>query len=421
MSYDLPNSETITRLTMENRITLLVYENHSAPTVVVNGSLDAGSIYEAPGRNGLASMTAAALMRGTQRRDFDTLYAELEGMGADLDFTCGVNQVNFSGKALAEDLSALIDITADVIRSPIFPDDQVERLRGERLTGLRYLLQDSRFQAGRIFRETLYPENHAYHYSVRGTLETVPTLTAEELREFHRNFYGPRHMTLVVVGDVQPTDVLNTVATAFADWENPQQPPKAILTQIDPPATTQQAKVSIADKSQTNLVLGTLGPERLASDFQAANLANSILGVFGMMGRVGDVVREREGLAYYAGSRLSGGFGQGAWSISAGVDPVNVQRTVDLIVDEIRQITSEPVSADDLADNQAYFTGHLPLQLEHNYGIAATLHFMENFDLGMDYLLTYHDQIYSLTPDDLLAAAQRYLNPDALVIATAGP
>lgn len=421
MNYDLPNSETITRMTMDNGITVLVYENHSAPTVVVNGSLDAGSIYENPGRNGLASMTAAALMRGTHQRDFDALYAELEGMGADLDFTCGVNQVNFSGKALAEDLSALIDITADVIRNPVFPDDQVERLRGERLTGLRYLLQDSRFQAGRIFRQTLYPEDHAYHYSVRGTLVSVPTLTTEELREFHRTYYGPRDMILVVVGDVQPVDVVNTVSEAFADWDNLQKPPKAVLAQIDPPITTQQVKVAIADKSQTNLVLGTLGPERLAPDFQAANLANSILGVFGMMGRVGDVVREREGLAYYAGSRLSGGFGQGAWSISAGVDPVNVQRTVDLIVDEIRQITSEPVSADDLADNQAYFTGHLPLQLEHNHGIAATLHFMENFGLGMNYLLTYHDQIYSLTPDDLLAAAQRYLNPDALVIATAGP
>jgi zinc protease len=177
----------------------------------------------------------------------------------------------------------------------------------------------------------------------------------------------------------------------------------------------------VPGKTQSDLVIGSLGPSRYAEDYQAANLANSVLGQFGLMGRVGEAVRERSGLAYYAYSRLEGGFGPGGWSVSAGVNPANIERAIELCAGEIRRLASEPISAEDLADNQSYFTGRLPLQLESNEGIAGTLQIMESYELGLDYLLRYRDIIYGLTVDDVLAAASRYLNPDALVISMAGP
>lgn len=416
----LPGPQTITRAKLDNGLTVLIYPNLHTQSVVLTGLVPAGSLFETPEHCGLASLTASSLMLGTQTRDFTAIHTALEDAGADLGFTSGYHNVSFSGKSLAEDLPLLLDLLADSLRRPTFPPEQVNRRRGEAITWQHYREQDTRWQAGRALRANLYPAHHPYHHTVRGTIETLSALTPADLAGFHQMHYGPQQMILVIVGHIEPRAALDMVQARFADWRNPAQVIAADLPAIDPPPAT-HANIVIPGKTQADLVIGTIGPSRFAADFQAANVANSILGQFGMMGRIGQTVREDAGLAYYAYSNLAGGRGPGAWSVSAGVDPHDIDRALALILAEIERITREPVSADDLADNQSYFTGRLPLQLERNEGLAGVILSLENYQLGLDYLLRYRDIIYALTPDDLLAAARRYLHPDALVIAVAGP
>lgn len=417
----VPAAHNITRVTLDNGIVVLVYSNYAAQSVVLSGSLRSGSLYESPADSGLAALTAGALMRGGARHDFDTINTALEDNGADLDVSAGVHRTGFFGKALAEDLPLLVDLLADVLRTPTFPDVQVERLRGEIITGLKIRQQDTRYRANRAFYEALYPSEHPYSRSVRGTLDTVPTLTTDKLRAFHQHTYGPQGMVVVVVGAVEPDAAVETVRASFADWHNPDQAGEMALPALTSLTETRRAFVPLPGKSQSDIVLGVAGPPRTAADFQAANLANAVLGQFGMMGRIGQSVREELGLAYYAGSSLDGGLGPGPWSVSAGVNPVNVDLAIERIIDELRRIVAEPVSAEDLDDVQSYYTGHLPLQLESNEGIAGTLVNIETYGLGLDYLINYRATIRALTRDDLLKAARHYLNPDALVIAVAGP
>lgn len=419
-NHDLPNSQTVVRRTLDNGITVLVYENPHVHSVVVAGSLMAGGIYVSPEKSGLASMVASSLMLSTQTRDFDTINSSLEDIGADLHFNAGGHKVGFSGKALAEDLPLLIDILSDALRNPTFPADHVERRQGEALTWLQYQEQDTRWQSAHAFRGLLYPTNHPYHYSVRGTLKTVPHLTAVDLQEYHRTHYAPDGMVIVIVGAINADSAIGLVENHLGDWRNDQRPPAPDFPSLDIRTEMIRKDVVLPDKAQNDILIGTVGPSRYAPDYQAANLANSILGQFGMMGRIGMVIREEAGLAYYAYSRIEGGYGPGAWLISAGVDPHDVEETIDMAITEIQRIVTEVVSDEDLTDNQAYFSGRLPLQLESSEGIAGTLLTIENFDLGLDYLLTYRDMIYSLTKDDLLEATQNYLTPDALVITTAG-
>lgn len=418
--YTLPSAQNITRVVLENGVVVLVYENDSAQSIYLTGSLHAGSIYQTPAEWGLASMVATALMHGTQHRDFDTVHSHLEDIGADLGLSGGTHRVVFTGKALAEDLPVVIEVLADCLKHPTFPQEHFQRAQGERMTAINYFQHDTRWRAMRAFDERLYPPSHPYHYDTMGTMETVGALTQEHLRRFYERCYGPRDMKIVITGAVNAQEAVEIVRAHLGDWQNPNQPAVATLPDITPPGVTQRADTPLPGKSQADIVIGTLGPSRFAPDFQAAKLVNSVLGQFGMMGRIGEIVREREGLAYYAISHLEGGSGPGPWLIGAGVDPSNVDRTIDLCIREIRRLTTEPVSADDLADNQDYYTGHLPLQLESNQGVASTLHTMEIYALGLDYLLHYRDIIHSLTVDDLLAAAQHYLNPDALVISVAG-
>lgn len=417
----LPSSETITRVTLDNGVTVLAYENNAAQSVVLTGSLTAGSLFETPEKSGQASLTASALMRGTANHDFDTIHAALEDIGADLDVGAGTHTAGFNGKSLAEDLPVLVNLLADVLRHPVFPADHVERLRGEIITGLQYRQQDTRFRASRAFRDSLYPASHPYHYSTRGTLQTVPQIALDDLRDFHQRYYGPQDMIVVIVGAVRAQDAVDIVRERLGDWQNLAQPTPPPLPDVPPVEEIRRVSVNVPGKTQSDIVLGVPGPTRLADDYRAAVMANSVLGQFGMMGRIGDEVREKLGLAYYAYSSVEGGHGPGPWSVSAGVNPANINLAVDSIMKEIRRMTSEPVSDDDLADNKSYFTGHLPLQLESNEGIASSILSMETFGLGLDYLLTVRDEINALTKDQLLAAIQKYWNPDAYVLAVAGP
>jgi zinc protease len=418
---NLPTRENITRVELANGIIVLVYENPHVESVVITGSLEAGSLFETPAENGLASLTATALMHGTHHRDFDALHNALEDIGADLSLGAGYHSVNFGGKALAEDLPVLLGVLNDVLRYPTFPADHLQQLKQQRVTELKYSEDDTRYRAGLMFREMVYPPQHPYHYSTYGTLTTVPHFTAEQVRTFHQRHYGPAGMIVCIVGAIQPAVAVELIRARLEDWQNPAQPALPTLPTLSPPAEMQQRYSALRGKTQSSIVMGTLGPARSAPNFQAAVLANSVLGEFGMMGRIGTKIRQEMGLAYYAYSRLEGTLGTGTWSIAAGVAPENVAITIDAALAEVRRFVREPVSAADLADNQSYFTGRLPLRLENSAGIASTLQMMERYQLGLDYLERYAERIYQLTPADLLSAAQQYLDPERLVIAVAGP
>jgi hypothetical protein len=140
-----------------------------------------------------------------------------------------------------------------------------------------------------------------------------------------------------------------------------------------------------------------------------------------MYGRIGAEVREKRGLAYYSFSRLDGGLGPGSWRVVAGVNPENVDQAVGAIVDELHRITDGPVTDEELADNKANFIGRLPLQLESNEGVAASILTMERYGLGLNYLRDYAGIIQAVTAEEILAAARRYLDPDAYALAIAGP
>ena len=416
----LPSSQTITRVELENGITVLVYEKPDVQSVVISGSLPAGSANDTPETSGLAAMVAEATMRGTSNRDFEALHTELEMLGADFDVDSGRFKTGFGGKALAEDLPTLVDIMNDVLRHPIFPENQVERLRGETLTSLNYSMLDTRYRARRAFYSALYPEGNPLHYSSSGTIETVSALTVEQMHKFHANYFGPQGTIIVIVGNVKADEAVDIVRGKMSDWQNPNQKGMAALPDA-PQSKAQRVFTPVPGKTQSDLIMGFVGPARKAEDYQAARLANAVLGQFGMMGRIGAVVREEKGYAYYSRSGIDGGYANGSWNAFAGIKPENVEETIEDITKEFKRISTEPVSDEDLDNVQSYFTGSLPLGLESNEGVASTILRMEGHSLGLDYLLTYRDAIWNLTKDDLLKAAKNYIDVDKLTISVAGP
>ena len=228
-------------------------------------------------------------------------------------------------------------------------------------------------------------------------------------------------MVLTVVGAIEADDAIAQVEEMLGDWKNPAQPPKPTVPEKDPIKERVQRHYAIEGKSQADLLLGFLGPKRLDDDFMAASLGNSILGQFGLMGRIGDVLREKSGLAYYAYSSLSAGYGPGAWYVSAGVNSANIDQAIDLIIKELDLFIGKGVSEEELLDNQTNYIGSLPLSMESNGGVASALLRIERYDLGLDYYRHYPDLVRAVTVDEILAVARKYIEIERLAIATAGP
>jgi zinc protease len=415
----LPGPETIRRQVLPNGIVFLGRENFSSPSVVISGYLWAGALQEKPDRAGLAAMTAASLMRGTQERTFEQIYESIESIGARLSFSAGKHSTSFSGKALAEDLGMLLDLLLEALRQPSFPKRQVDRLRAEMLTSLAIRDQETGARADLAFNGLIYP-GHPYSVPTDGYKETVTNLTAADLRAFHRAHYRPGGMVICVVGGVKAEAAAASVVERFEGWKGNGRAVQLELPGIDKLKGLHRDHVTLEGKSQTDVVMGVPGPPRSDPDFLAAALANNILGRFGMYGRIGDVVREEAGLAYYAYSSLVGGHGPGPWEIVAGVNPKNLDRAIELIRKEMRKMSSRSPSQGELEDNQANFIGRLPLQLETNEGVAGAIVNAERHALGMDYYQRYPGLVASFAAKDILRVSKRFLDPDNMAIASAG-
>ena len=415
----IPGPENITRVQLPNGIVVLTRSNFNSPSVVVSGYFPAGGLLDPEEKLGLADFTALALQRGTQNRDFQQIYDALESVGAGLSFGGGTHTTSFGGRSLAEDLDLLLELLSEALRWPAFPSDPVERLRAQLLTGLAIRAQDTAEMASLTFDQIVYA-HHPYSLPEDGYPETIQAITTTDLAAFHQRAYGPRGLVIVIVGAVEPQAAVDKVAATLGNWSNPHQIAVPELPPVTPLTETALRKVSIPGKSQADIVLGVSGPERRSPDFMAASLGNSVLGQFGMYGRIGEVVREQNGLAYYAYSSLSGGSGPGPWYFSAGVAPNNVEKAIDLIRQEISRFVSKPVFPEELADSQANFVGRLPLSLESNAGVASALLNLEHYELGSDYYLRYPNLVQAVTPEAILEVARRYLHADRLGIAVAG-
>jgi zinc protease len=314
----------------------------------------------------------------------------------------------------------MLALLADVLQHPIFPSKEIERLRAQFLTSLAQRAQDTADMASITFDQMVF-KGHPYARPDDGWPETIRAIQRDDLADFHQRSYGPQGMVIALVGAIDPKTAVELVAETLGDWSNPKQLKPPSLPQLKHLKKTVTRKVKIPGKSQADLVIGSSGPHRKDPDYIADALGNSALGQFGLGGRIGDVVREKSGLAYYASSTLNAGIGPGSWSVSAGVNPANVQKAQELICREIGRFVEKGITAEELADSQSNFIGRLPLSLESNSGVANALLNIERYDLGLDYYRYYPDMVRAVTPEEVLTAVRKYLDPDRLAIAIAGP
>lgn len=409
------------RTVLPNGIVVLGNERPESASVVLRARLRAGGIFDGADAEGLARLVAIMLQRGTERHTFVELNERTDSLGASIGAEPGRLVVDLRVRCLEEDFAELTGLLADVIRRPTFPAAELEKVRGQTLTAIMQGDQDTRTVAERGLRKLAYPADHPYSRSITGTKESVAALDRDALVAFHARHYRPDVLSFAVVGGIAFDEAVRVIGEHFGDWRSEDEAPAFTIPVAAPPAETRREEFTLAGKSQSDISAGHPALPRSHPDYYALDVANFVLGRFGLSGRLGKRIREEQGLAYSTSSSLDGGMGPGLWAARAGVNPANVDKAIESMIVELRRLQDEPVEADELLDAQDFLTGSLPLALESQDGVARAALDIELYDLGLDYLDRYPGIIRALTREQLQAAAQRHLHPDKLAITVAGP
>jgi zinc protease len=409
------------RLRLDNGLVLLHNRVASNPSVVVRALVRAGASRDTAGKYGIASLTGRMLRYGTENLSKSALAEELDGMGVGLSVDVGFALVAVSIKCLSADFLRATEILTEVLQRPLFPADELERLRGQVLTDLKEMDDNTRVVSERTWRELAYPSSHPYHRLTVGNAETVSSASRDDLNAFFNAWYGPNQTTLIVVGDVGLDEAAASCEANLGDWPGVRgEPVESTLPASDPPSK-QQREVAMVGKTQADVSIGLPTLDRRSPDYYALSFANHILGRMYFMGRFGEKVRDEQGLAYYAYSELQAGYGRGPWLMRAGVNPRNLDRALGSIDTELRRFLADGPTPAEQADGVSSLLGSLPRQLETNEGAAAVMGEIELYDLGLDYLERYPGIVRALTREQVIETARRCIDPERLVTAIAGP
>jgi zinc protease len=408
------------RHTLDNGIVVIAEENHTTPAVALLAVVRAGGYDDLAGKEGTAALVARVLDRGTSNRTADVIADDLDGRGASLSVSAGRHQIGVAAACLVQDLPPVMEIAADVLRAPVFPANDMETRRIEILTTIRQEDDDPASVAVNRFMQDAYGA-HPYARRVRGTAESVGALSREDLVGFHRRWFAPGALTVVVVGSLPAAAMVELVAGAFSDWSGNGARRKLDVADASTPPTRHVDRIAMPDKAQADVAYGFVGVRRLDPRYMAAHVMNNALGQYALGGRLGDSIRERQGMAYYVFSSLDGGLGPGPLMVRAGVAAENVERTIASIDSELSAVVSEGFTELEIAESKQYLVGSLPRQLETHAGIAGFLLNAELFGLGLDYDQRLPDLIRAVTHEAAMATARDLLQPDRATIVVAGP
>jgi zinc protease len=230
----------------------------------------------------------------------------------------------------------------------------------------------------------LYPAGHPYGRRTKGSIGVVEQITRDQLARLHARRFAPSELTAVIVGDVEPVRAGDVIARVFEGWKNPA-PPALTAPPVVPATARQRVVIPMMNKAQADLAYGFTAISRNDPAYYAFWLMNVAFGQYAIGGRLGDSIRERQGMAYYVSSSLDANIGEGPLVVRAGVSPQNVDRAVDSIDAEVARLVNEGLTRQELDESRQYLVGSIPRALETNAAIANFLQTEEFFGLGLDY------------------------------------
>lgn len=414
-TFDFPqvNAEAL-----DNGLRIRSVQVGRLPVVTAMMVLDAGESLVANQRAGLAVLTGDCLEGGTANRTGTELAEALETIGVGLSVGTGWDSTTVSLSCVAERLDEAMSLLAEVILQPSFPEDEVERIRGQRLAAIRQREMDPAGVATIASRRLTYAGDVAYGRPLGGTIDSVDPFGPDAARAFLKAHYGPKGAGMVVVGDVDTAHVRSLVETHFGDWTGGTQgrPP------IDAtPRTLDRSIVVVprADAVQSEIRIGHVGQARSTGQYFPLRVLNTVLGG-AFTSRLNLNLREKHGFTYGVRSRFQYRREAGPWCVSAAVGTDVTADAVREAISEITTLVAEGPTEDEVGAARDYIAGVFPLQLETTGQIASQIAELLIYDLPDDYYADYRDRIRGVTLEEAREAARLCVRPDEMTVVVGG-
>jgi zinc protease len=404
---------------LQNGAVILAKESRTTEAITIHASFEAGIVFDPAAQPGVAHLVSRMLDRGTSTRSAAQVADDLDNRGVSLSISINRHVITVVCNCLSEDFDAILSLVGDIVMNASFPEDELATRRAETITMIRQDEDNPATMATEGLMRLLYP-SHPYGTRPRGTVEGVEQIPRAALQAFHAERFAPSTLSLAIVGDVEPARAIATAARVFGGWNVPA--PKPVTMPPAAPASMRQRLVlPMMNKAQADIAYGFVTILRSDPNYQAYNLMNNVLGQYSLGGRLGDSIRERQGMAYYCFSSLDANVVPGPLVVRAGVNPANVDRAVASTDEEIDRMAAEGPTAKELQESKQYLIGSMPRTLETNSGIANFLQTAEFFKLGLDYDLRLPDLINGVTRDTAHQAARSALASSKASVVIAGP
>ena len=394
------------RSVLENGITLIVVENQAAD--IISGRFflkGAGTIAESAGQAGVAHLVSAVITKGTQQRSALEIAEQIESIGAGLGADAATDYFALSLKTVASDFPPMLKLLAEIMRSPTFPESEVELERKLTLQGIRSQQEQPFNVAFNQLRQLMYPQ-HPYGISVLGTETSVADLTRADLLQYHQTYFRPDNLVISLSGRITDRQAIALITETFGDWQQPDH--SLSVPQVSSPLLNPDRAEIIQDTQQSIVMLGYLGSKVDLEDYPVLKLISTYLGN-GLSSRLFVELREKRGLAYDVSAFFPTRLDTAPFITYMGTAPSNTQIAIDGLGSEVERLTKETLTEEELQGAKNKLLGQYALGKQTNGEIAQTYGWYETLGLGIEFDRTFQTVIPPITGDRIQEVAQKYL------------
>ncbi|MBI2879248.1 MAG: insulinase family protein [Candidatus Rokubacteria bacterium] len=401
---------------LPNGVTLLVAERPALPIVVLRAWIRAGAILDSPGKAGLANLTAELLTRGTRTRTGRQIDQAIEFVGGSLSSGGGRDGIVVSLSVLKKDLALGLDLVADVLLNPTFPQEEFERKVQEIRAAVQRAEESPETVASKAFRRLVF-DPHPYGTPVEGTVESLGRLTRDDVVAFYTETYRPQETVVVAVGDVTRDEIRVALEQRFGGW--PMRPRATASPAAAPLGGPAKTRTIQKDVSQASVLLGQAGIGRHHPDYYTLQVASYILGG-GSASRLYHRLREERGLVYSVYSYLAPGRYGAVFELGFQTRNEGVREALEVVRQELTRLRQEWVSEEEVARAKAYLIGSFPLRMDTTGEVAGLLLTIEEHGLGLDYPSRFRGLIEAVSVQQIFQAVRIHWDPDAMILVVVG-
>lgn len=383
--------------TLPNGLRVVLLEDHTQPALWLHLTLPAGSIRDPRSRVGLADMTAALLTKGTTTRTEEQIANTVDGLGASLGASASADYLTISASGLSSYRDTLFDLLADITLRPTFPNIEIDRYRTLTLNNITQSLADPGVLADIAFSRRLYGA-HPYGDFSTGTPVSLPTITQQDLSNFHQTYFTPNVATLFIAGDITLEQATAKATSAFGDWERHNVPSLPLPPKMLTPASEPQ--ITLIDRpgsAQTQIRIGTVIPGASDPKRYIGSVASVILGAGNDNGRLTKEVRVKRGLTYDIRSAFAREAQAGAFEISTFTKTESTAEALRLTMVEAAKLAQDPPSPKELVEGKTLLNGEFALSVSTTPGLLSRLEAATLYGNGVSDLTLRSDRIDAVT------------------------